>query len=122
MQTDEPTEQHNGAFGFLFPTRIGRLSYILRSLTLGIILLGVHSCSEQLEDPKTRALVTLTEVALVMIYYFWFVVSPRIRDFGLPILTVVLFFIPLLNGVLALFLLLGPQNSWQVIQSKINRT
>jgi uncharacterized membrane protein YhaH (DUF805 family) len=122
MLTDQSSNQRSGAAAFLFPTKVGRLSYFLRLLTVLAMHLGVYLFSQQLADAKTRALIVISWVILALIYGLLFIVLPRVRDFGLPTLAAVLFLIPILNTVFALCLLFGPQNYWQVIQSKISKT
>jgi hypothetical protein len=52
-------------------------------------------------------------VAAVLIYFYWFVVIPRLKDFGLPALAFLLCFVPFLNLLVLGALLFGPQGYWQ---------
>jgi hypothetical protein len=92
--------------GTFFPKRIGRLSYILRLLLVVPLFYG--------------AFFSLNMVFLVVFvgYFYCCVVMPRLRDLGLPDLTIVLFFIPILNALLLLCLMIGPQAYWQTLRRK----
>ncbi len=64
----------------------------------------------------------LAWVMLVLGYFFAFVVIPRIRDFGLPTITFLLYLIPLLNILMGLALFFGPHDYWQKLRNQRDKS
>ena len=95
-----------GVGGTFFPKRIGRLSYILRLLLVVPLFYGPFFGTG------------MVFFVVVVGYFYCCVVMPRLRDFGLPDLTIVLFFIPILNALLLLCLMIGPQDYWHTLRRK----
>jgi len=112
------TENTSPFFASVFPKQIGRLSYVLRFLFLVVVYeLGIYAIN-QCPNPTLRAIMIIAFVLLFLVYLFGFIVMPRLRDFGLPSLALILFFIPILNTLLALGLIFAPQNYWQKMRRK----
>lgn len=103
----------------VFPKRIGRLSYFLRLLLLLALyyagLYVIHQCPV---GPKVRLGMVLVFVAVFLGYLFCYTLMPRLRDFGLPALAIVLFFIPILNTLFLFGMMFGPQDYWHTLRRK----
>jgi hypothetical protein len=103
----------------LFPNRIGRLAYLARVLSLVAIHLGITYALLHLPlDYRLRFLLMAAWVLVMMLYFFGFVVVPRLRHFGLPPLAVILCFVPFVNALVLAALLLGPEGCWQRFRSQ----
>jgi uncharacterized membrane protein YhaH (DUF805 family) len=103
----------------LLPKRIGRLSYFVRVVILSV----AHSIAGYLINhapvgARFRFVLTVVWVVPLLVYFCMFVVIPRLRDFGLPALAVLLCFVPGINIFVLLALLFGPQNYWQTIRNR----
>jgi hypothetical protein len=84
---------------FLFPRKIGRLSYFIRALLC-------CACFYPALSEGEFALNTATLIAIgVAVYQFFFVVLPRARDCALPLWCLFGLFIPIVNAGLSLVLL-----------------
>ncbi|HEV2330107.1 MAG TPA: hypothetical protein VGY56_15100 [Verrucomicrobiae bacterium] len=109
----------NGFNATLFPKRIGRLSYFFRLLLmLAIYYLGFFAIRQCPLGQGLRFVIILTFVVVFVGYLFCFVVMPRLLDFGLPPLAIILFFIPILNTLFGLCLMFGPRDYWQTLRHK----
>jgi hypothetical protein len=103
------------AVRFFFPTEIGRVSYIFRTICCTFLLLFVVMISSSL-NPVPLELsgydwlfgLFLVPALGIYIYAIAFVLAPRLRDVGLPRLLAILALVPFLNVVVGLAALLLP--------------
>jgi hypothetical protein len=103
----------------LLPKRIGRLSFLIRLIAVLILHFAVGSLIQHLPlAPEIRAVLLAVWVMVLLVYYYIFVIIPRVRDFGLPALAALLCLIPLFNILLLMALLFGPKNHWQTLQDR----
>jgi hypothetical protein len=106
----------------IFPKFIGRISYILRLLlVIALYEFGVFFIHQFPVGPALRLAMILILVAAFLGYLLFYIVLPRLRDFGLPPLALILFLIPILNTLLALGLMFGPQGYWEKLRRKTQR-
>ncbi len=104
---------------FLLPKTIGRLSYFGRIVALLVIHLVIgYLLQHSPLAPRIRLILIMAWVAVLLIYFYAFVIVPRLRDFGLPVLAVLLCFVPFLNVLVLIALLFGPQNYWQILRNR----
>lgn len=92
------------AIEFLFPRRLGRLSYFIRLLICNGFLFYL---SQDAWGETTLGIVTLIAVLL---YAGFFVLMPRIRDLGMQSGWIILAFIPYVSTFLGVALLFRRSN------------
>jgi uncharacterized membrane protein YhaH (DUF805 family) len=113
------SESNNQFIAFIFPKRLGRLSYFLRLLSLFVLMkLSFYAIGQCQAIPELRLAMTLAFAFLFIAYLFCYVLVPRLLDFGLPVIAVIVFFIPLFNTLLCLGLMFGPQDYWEKFRLK----
>ena len=100
----------------MFPTNIGRLSYVGRVVVLLALHFGFSELVRVSLDAKPAVYVMIVWAAILLAYFYRFVVMPRLKNFGLPPLSVLLCFVPLLNVLIFCALVFGPAGHWQEIQ------
>jgi len=84
---------------FFFPTRLHRLSYLLRLfLTNGVV--AFLEFYRSIAD--TRIWIVCWTIAVV--YQVWFIVLPRIRDLGLSAWWALLLLVPIVDIIFSLIL------------------
>jgi uncharacterized membrane protein YhaH (DUF805 family) len=92
IEASMTTETARPFSAFFFPDRIGRVSYILRLIVLAIIYgLGFWVINLFRNETTFLDVMVIAFAVLFLTYLFCFVVMPRLRDFGLPGLAVILF-------------------------------
>jgi len=70
-------------------------------------------------DSELRLLLVVFWVAAVTVYYFSFVVVPRLRHLGASALAVLWCFVPILNLLILGVLFLYPEGDWQKFRGQI---
>ncbi|MEP6673251.1 MAG: hypothetical protein ABJF10_29140 [Chthoniobacter sp.] len=91
----------------LFPKRLARLSYFVRTLLCNGLLFFLH------QDVSSGTPIEILAVILTLLYAALFVILPRIRDTGMGAGWIVLAFIPLLSTFLGIALLFRRSNYLQ---------
>jgi uncharacterized membrane protein YhaH (DUF805 family) len=88
----------------LFPKRLGRASYFIRSCATSLLVWGLVAGSLPNESDAIATILLL----LACVYYIFWVALPRMRDISMRPFWLILLLVPVLNGVLGLVLVFRP--------------
>src|SRR5690349_18406517 len=98
---------------FLFPSQIGRLSYLFRTLIIAIATapLGANFDKKDFPASTNDVLILLLSLAIIA-YWLGYIVRPRCKDIGMAWGWMFLMLVPLANLGLSLLLLFKRRNQF----------
>lgn len=101
---------------FLFPSKIGRLSYFFRILLSNLAFIPLFvEVEASIESASIGDVLTL---AGILLYTILFIYRPRCRDASLSLWVLIFTIIPILDKVLAILLLFKPSTvRWNLSQN-----
>ncbi len=93
---------------FVFPKRLGRLSYLVRAIPANAVMLWAVAAAETENGLTGDALLLCIAGLIVGVYAVFYVYLPRVRDAGMTAWSLILALIPYVSIAYGLVLLFRP--------------
>ena len=92
----------NEVVAFFFPKRLGRAAYFVRYCVLSLLIWGLIGASFPISEFDG---IGMSLLALVCIYFNFWVVLPRMRDLSIRPFWLILLLVPFVDGLFSLILM-----------------